>query len=181
LQKRKTKHLLITCMSQQEQIFLGYIREHKRIIYKICNSYCSNQSDRQDLAQEIIYNLWKSFGSYDPAFRFSTWMYRVALNVAISFYRQEKKQPNQHQLSEELLVFEDDTGTRDETEKNLQLLQQFINELKEIDKAIILLYLDGHSHKEIAQVTGFTDNNVATRINRIKEKLRSGFITNKSN
>jgi RNA polymerase sigma factor (sigma-70 family) len=167
-------------MPQQEEIFIRYIRENKGIIYKICNSYCSIPGDRQDLAQEIIYQLWKSFGTFDPAYRFSTWMYRVALNVAISFYRQEKKQLSKYPLSEELVVLEPDKDTAVETEKNLQLLQQFINELKEIDKAIILLYLDNHSHREIAGITGFTENNIATRINRIKEKLRSGFLTNKN-
>jgi RNA polymerase sigma factor (sigma-70 family) len=167
-------------MSQQEEIFIRHIRENKGIIYKICNSYCSNPGDRQDLAQEIIYHLWKSFGSFDASYKFSTWMYRVALNVAISFYRQEKKQPHQFSLSEELVIFDAGTEAAVETEKNLQLLQQFINELKEIDKAIILLYLDNHSHRDIAGITGFTETNVATRINRIKDKLRSGFITNKN-
>ena len=67
--------------------FVQLIQENKGIIYKICNSYCSNKNDRDDLAQEIIYNLWKSFNEFNPDMRFSTWMYRIALNVAISFYR----------------------------------------------------------------------------------------------
>jgi RNA polymerase sigma-70 factor (ECF subfamily) len=78
-------------MMTKDQEFIRLIRENKGIIYKICNSYCADKDDRDDLAQEIIYNLWKSFDSFNDAFKFSTWMYRVALNVAISFYRQEKK------------------------------------------------------------------------------------------
>jgi len=168
-------------MAEQEAIFIQHIRENRGIIYKICNSYCANKSDREDLAQEIIYHLWRSFGSFDPAYKFSTWMYRVALNVAISFYRQEKKLQHHYPVSEDLIVFEETTTARTEEEKNLQLLQQFITELKEVDKAIILLYLDNHSHREMAAITGFTETNIATRINRIKEKLRTNFLTNKNN
>ena len=105
-------------------------------------------------------------------------MYRVALNVAISFYRQEKKFKYHESISEGLIVFEENPEADNETEKNLKLLQGFINELKEIDKAIILLYLDDKSHREIAEITGFTETNVATKINRIKERLRTKFANN---
>lgn len=160
-------------MKSTEQEFIKLIKENKGIIYKICNSYCADKDSRDDLAQEIIYNLWKSFSSYNYTFKFSTWMYRIALNVAISFYRQERKFNNHDSISEGLIVFEEDSDTCIET--NLQLLQGFINELKEIDKAIILLYLDDKSHREIAEITGFTETNVATKINRIKEQLRIKF------
>ena len=160
----------------KEQEFTKHIKENKGIIYKICNTYCADKKDRDDLAQEIIYNLWKSFNSYNAEFKFSTWMYRIALNVAISFYRQEKKFKNHDLVSEELKVFEENSEDKNETENNLQLLQSFINELKEIDKAIILLYLDDKSHREISEITGFTETNVATKINRIKDKLRTNFF-----
>ncbi len=159
----------------KDQEFTRLIRENKRIIYKICNSYCSDTDDRDDLAQEIIYNLWKSYNSFNPVFKFSTWMYRVALNVAISFYRREKKFKNHDPILEGLIVFEETQEDKTEVEKNLQLLQVFINELKEVDKAIILLYLDDRSHREISEITGFTETNVATKINRIKDKLRTNF------
>lgn len=162
-------------MMAKDQEFTRLIKENKGIIYKICNSYCADKDDRDDLAQEIIYNLWKSFESFNDAFKFSTWMYRIALNVAISFYRQEKKFKNHNSISEGLIVFEDNSEAKNEVENNLRLLQDFINELKEIDKAIILLYLEDKSHKEIAQITGFTETNVATKINRIKDKLRTNF------
>lgn len=159
----------------KDKEFTRLIKENKGIIYKICNSYCADKDDREDLAQEIVYNLWKSFDSFNTNFKFSTWMYRIALNVAISFYRQEKKLKNHDSISENLIVFEENPEDKNEVENNLSLLQEFINELKEIDKAIILLYLDDKSHKEMAEITGFTETNVATKINRIKEKLRIKF------
>ena len=93
---------------ERDHEFMRLLKENKGIVYKICNSYCSDKDDRNDLAQEIIYNLWKSFGNFNNAFKFSTWMYRIALNVAISFYRQEKKFKNHDSVSEGLIVFEDD-------------------------------------------------------------------------
>ena len=102
-------------------------------------------------------------------------MYRIALNVAISFYRSEKKFKNHDPILEGLIVFGETGEDKTEVEKNLELLQGFINELKEVDKAIILLYLDDKSHREISEITGFTETNVATKINRIKDKLRANF------
>jgi RNA polymerase sigma-70 factor (ECF subfamily) len=160
----------------KEREFTRLITENKGIVYKVANSYCADKNDVDDLAQEIVYNLWKSFDSFDTRLKFSTWMYRVALNVAISSYRQEKKLGIRHQISEGLIVLE--TGSGEEMEENLSLLQDFISELKEVDKAIILLYLDDKSQREMAEITGFSASNIGTRINRIKEKLRTKF-TNK--
>lgn len=157
--------------------FVQLIQENRKIIYKICNSYCVNVDARDDLAQEIVYNLWKSFANYNPDFKFSTWMYRIALNVAISFYRNEHLSKKYVPFSEDLLVFEDNMDSTAESESKLKLLQGFINDLKEIDKSIMLLYLDEKSYKEIAEITGITESNVATKINRIKDKLRTNFKT----
>jgi len=162
-------------------LFTELIRENKGIIFKICNAYCPNKEDRDDLAQEIIYNLWKSFAGYKAEFKFSTWMYRIALNVAISFYRKEQKKSRRITYPENLLVFEDDSSPNTEEEKNLRLLLKFIGELKEIDKSVILLYLGNKSYKEIAEITGITESNVATKINRIKDKLKTNFSTGQSN
>ena len=155
--------------------FVQLIQENRKIIYKICNSYCTNKNNRDDLAQEIVYNLWKSYHNFDPAFKFSTWMYRVALNVAISFYRNENKTRPYIPFTENLIVFEEDAAINLETENNLRLLMQFISELKEIDRSVMLLYLDDKGYKEIAEITGIAESNVATKINRIKEKLKSNF------
>ena len=162
-----------------DKSFLALIGENKRIIFKICNSYCPNKDERDDLAQEIVYNLWKSYQSYNSNLKFSTWMYRIALNVAISFYRKEKKSAPLVSLPEHLIVLEENTNT--ETDNNLNLLPKFINELREIDKSIMLLYLDDKSYKEIAEITGISESNVATKISRIKDRLKSNFQTIQNN
>jgi RNA polymerase sigma-70 factor (ECF subfamily) len=104
-------------------------------------------------------------------------MYRIALNVAISFYRKEKKSKPHLEIEDHMTLFEEDKKDI-HTESNLMLLHKFITELKEIDKSIILLYLDDKSQKEIAEITGITESNVSTRINRIKHTLKSNFLTN---
>lgn len=155
--------------------FSKLIQENRRIIFKICNAYCAKKEDRDDLAQEMVYELWKSFKGFNADYKFTTWMYRVALNVAISFYRKEKKSAGTIIYSETLLEFEDEQSTSVETEDNFNLMHQFINQLKAIDKSIMILYLDDKSYREIAEITGITETNVSTRINRVKEILRTQF------
>ena len=159
------------------EIFVNLIQANRKIIYKICNSYCPNKANRDDLAQEIVYNLWKSFNNFNPDLKFSTWMFRIALNVAISFYRNENKFKPYLPFTEDLIVFEGNPEADTDTESNLKLLFNFINSLKEIDRSIMLLYLDDRSYKEIAEIIGITESNVATKINRIKDKLKSNFLT----
>jgi RNA polymerase sigma-70 factor (ECF subfamily) len=154
--------------------FLTLIGEHKGIIIKICNSYCRNKADRDDLAQEIIYQLWRSGHSFDPGQRFSTWMYRVALNVAISFYRKSIKESIVGSLSGEEESIADKPA--DETEDNIHILQQFIYELKELERALMILYLEAKTYREIADILGISETNVATKISRVKEKLKQKFL-----
>jgi RNA polymerase sigma factor (sigma-70 family) len=153
--------------------FLQLIQDNQRIIFKICNSYCRNRTDREDLAQEIIYELWKSGRSFDPDHKFSTWMYRVALNVAISFYRKEKKSAPKISLTDHLIDLED--KEEGPAEENIRLLQQFIGELKDLDKALMILYLEEKSYREIAEILGITETNVATKLSRIRTGLRQKF------
>ncbi|MDE3185802.1 MAG: sigma-70 family RNA polymerase sigma factor [Bacteroidota bacterium] len=152
------------------------INDNQKIIYKICNSYCSNKNDREDLAQEIIYQLLKSYRSYKQEYKFSTWMYRVALNVAISFYR-KKKTADTVTYEPVLPDFKDDVHSTAELENNLAILARFINELNELDKALMILYLESKSYKEIAEILGISETNVATKISRIKETLKQKFLT----
>ena len=154
--------------------FLSIIEENKRIIFKICNAYCQNAADREDLAQEIIYQLWKSWNSFNTNFKLSTWMYRIALNVAISFYRKEKKTTETVFMGDHLIEIVDE-NLEEGLETNLNALQQFINELKELDRALMILYLEEKSHKEIAEIIGISTTNVATKIGRIKEQLKQKF------
>ncbi len=159
--------------------FVKQIEKNKGIIYKICNSYCPQKKDRDDLAQEIVYQLWKSFDGYNPGYKFTTWMYRIALNVAISFYRKVKRGNNTISFTENLIDLEDDTDNSTETEYRFNMLQRFITELREIDRSIMILYLDDKSYKEIAEIIGLTETNIATKINRIKEALKNKFSNQK--
>ena len=161
-------------MTKDKETFLVLLEEHKGIIIKICNGYCQERDDKEDLSQEIVYNLWKAFANYTPDHKFSTWLYRVALNVAISYYRKEKRSLQYTPYDENLIIFSEE-GYNQELEGNLLLLQQFIFELKEIDKSIMLLYLDDKNYHEIAEITGISETNVATKINRIKTNLKAKF------
>ncbi len=162
----------MTTPALQEK-FQTLVDEHKKILYKVCYSYCRNRDDREDLAQEIIVQLWRSFASFDGRCRFSTWMYRIALNVAISFYRRESTR-TRHVLSDDEKVL----NAIDETENQsaeVQALYEFIEGLEPLNKALILLYLDGNSYSEIADVVGITQTHVATKISRLKQTMREEF------
>jgi RNA polymerase sigma factor (sigma-70 family) len=164
-------------MQNNRNEFLKLIEEHKLIIYKICNAYCKNRYNRDDLAQEITYQLWKSFNHFNGSVKFSTWMYRVALNVAITFYRKTKTANDVIRLAEADTEIEDSMEDNSELEKNINALQQFITELKELDKALMILYLEEKNYREIGEILGITETNVATRISRIKDKLKQKFST----
>jgi RNA polymerase sigma-70 factor, ECF subfamily len=155
--------------------FVQLIENNKAIIYKVCNLYCRDPHKRDDLAQDIVYNLWKSYQSFNSAFRFTTWMYRIALNVAISFYRNESKSGKSQHYTGGFPVFQTITEEPSDNEDNIRLLLNFINQLKEIDRTIILLYLDEKPYTEISEITGISITNVSTRVNRIKEKLKNNF------
>ena len=156
--------------------FVRIIKENEGLIYKIVRVYTSGREDEKDLFQEIIYQLWKSYSSYNSSYKFTTWMYKIALNTAISFYRKVKKTRNTISLEEHLIEIADDNEAP-VNNQNINLLQQFINELKELDKALMILYLEEKTYKEIAEIIGITETNVATKINRIKEKLKQKFST----
>jgi RNA polymerase sigma factor (sigma-70 family) len=162
-------------LGKQANTFLQVVEAHKGIIYKIAQLYCHNNQDKEDLVQEITVQLWKSFANYNQQFKYSTWIYRIALNVAISFYRREtKRKPMAQPLPDTIFNIEDD-GQPTVQEQQLALLQQFIAELKELDRALVLLYLDGKSHRETAEIIGISETNVATKLGRIKEKLKQRF------
>lgn len=158
--------------TNKSEIFLSVIQAHKGIVYKISNAYCKNTEDRKDLVQEIMVQLWKAFDNYDNDYKYSTWIYRISLNVAISFYRKEKTRNKiSSSLNEEILEFTD-ANIYEEKEADLNILQQAISQLRDLDKALILLYLEEKSHKEIAQIIGISQTNVATKIGRIKNVLK---------
>jgi RNA polymerase sigma factor (sigma-70 family) len=159
----------------QKEDFVALIQGNKGIIIKICNSYCTDNNDREDLTQEIIYQLWKSGNRFNADSKFSTWMYRIALNVAISFHQKKKKLNPFIPLTESHMDIEDKIVDASETEKKVILLQRFINEMKELDRALTLLYFEEKSYLEMAEILGISETNVATRINRIKSRLKQKF------
>jgi RNA polymerase sigma factor (sigma-70 family) len=156
--------------------FLAQVEAHKGILYKVANGYCRNRDDRGDLIQEIVIQLWRSFPRYDPAHRFSTWMYRIAMNVAISAHRSERRR-----IRETVAI--DDFGldlaaadaAMDDASDDVRLLRRLVAQLGELDRALVILYLDGHAHDEIAEVLGISATNASTRLGRIKDKLQRAF------
>lgn len=159
------------------EAFLQLIQQNRGIIFKICNSYCADKNSREDLAQEIIYHLWKAGKSFNDTGKFTTWMYRIALNVAISFYRKQTRVGTTISLGDSNADIEDKPEITYATEENINLLQQYVKELKELDRALMILYLEAKTYSEIAEIIGITETNVATKINRIKEKLKQKFAT----
>ncbi len=162
-------------MKKNKERFLAALDDYKGIIFKVVNSYCNQEAEKQDLAQDIIFQLWRSFDSYDDKYQLSTWIYRVALNVAISYYRKKKVRSVASAPlggGEEFLEIKDEPQGASENEV---LLLQFIDELNELNRALIMLHLDGKSHEEIASIVNISKSNVGTKINRIKKKLKAKF------
>ena len=156
--------------------FLRLIEENKRILYKIANSYCRIAGDREDLVQEMIFQLWRSGELFDDQHKFSTWMYRIALNVAISFYRKAGRTGLRVELGADVDLADPGDGGG-ELQERVALLQRFIGELGELDKALMILYLEERPYREIAEILGMTETNVATKLSRIKDRLRQQFNT----
>ncbi|MGI9543042.1 MAG: RNA polymerase sigma factor [Cyclobacteriaceae bacterium] len=160
----------------ENKAFLEMLEQYKKLIYKIASSYCSSHEDRKDLVQEIVVQLWRSFSKYDQKHKMSTWIYRIALNVSISFYRKEVKRKKRSARFPEAIienVAEKEKG--EELEANLQILNQFIAQLQPLDKALMVLYLEKRSHEEMADILGISKSNVATKISRIKTQLKKQF------
>ncbi len=155
--------------------FIATIRDNQNLIYKICYSYCYKPELRKDLEQEILLQLWRSFNSFDGRVKISTWMYRVALNTAISFLRNDEKFENKNRSIDESIISLPNNEYEIEQDENVVLLYEFINMLNGLDKALILLYLDDYKYKEISTVLGISESNVSTKMYRIKNNLKEQF------
>lgn len=158
----------------ENERFVQLLEEHKRILYKLSSLYCSNAEDRRDLAQEIVVQLWRAFPRYDDRFKFSTWMYRIGMNVAISFLRSEGRRGRRTVALDQvdLVDFAAADQVMGEAGDDLRRLQQLVARLDELSRALILLYLEGYSHAEIAEILGISATNVGTKIGRIKSRLQ---------
>ena len=156
---------------QKEAVFTDLIREHQGLLYKVTSIYTDNKEDQEDLLQEIVYQLWKYFDSFRNDSKITTWMYRVAMNTAITFIKKKKRRPDSIPIAD-VFIKQSDTNN-DAYEERLRLLYQHLKYLNTLEKGLIFLLLEGKSYKEIAQITGLNDSNVGTKISRIKKKLKT--------
>ena len=152
--------------------FTALIRRHAGLIHKVAHAYCRDATDREDVVQEIAVQLWRSRDRYDERYRETTWVYRIALNVAISFHRRERRHREQRSALEEHPLAVAEIG---EPSEEVELLLRCVDDLGALDKALVLLYLDGNDHASIAEVLGISVSNVGTKLHRIKERLRAAF------
>lgn len=141
------------------------------MLYKVCNLYCSSEYDKQDLFQEIVIQLWKAYPRFRGDSKFGTWLYRIALNTAISDLRKQKKHI-QSVEPDQLPTEVQDIQYNNEKEEKLQQLYRAIHQLPEIERGIVMLYLEDKSYEEMEEILGINQNNLRVKMNRIKEKLR---------
>jgi RNA polymerase sigma-70 factor (ECF subfamily) len=157
--------------SRQKEQFLNILEKNIGIIIKIARAYSKTLHDKEDLINDITLELWKSFGRFKGDSKISTWIYRIALNTSMNYKRKREK---------DRLFFLDDLKQIDNKSwlieqldsSHSEILYQCIDELNQLNKAIILLYLDGNSHDEISEIIGISKTNVGTRISRIKEQIK---------
>jgi len=157
--------------NRQKDQFLDILEKNIGIIIKIARAYSKTLHDKEDLINDITLELWKSYGRFKGDSKISTWIYRIALNTSMNYKRKREK---------DRLFFLDDLKQIENLSwlieppdsSNSEILYQCIDELNQLNKAIILLYLDGNSHDEISEITGISKTNVGTRISRIKEQIK---------
>jgi RNA polymerase sigma-70 factor, ECF subfamily len=151
----------------QEKEFVELLNKHQNIVHKICNVYMDEPADKEDLFQEITLQAWKAIKNFRGDAQFSTWLYRVALNTAITFFKREKKK---------LLIstehFQDTIQEHNPIEEQVQAMYKAIANLSRIDKALVMLYLEDFSYKEMAEMLGMTVSNIGVKMNRIRTKLK---------
>ena len=149
--------------------FLTLVNQHISIIHKITRLYEDTEEDRRDLFQEILLNLWKGYQGFRQDAKFGTWLYRVALNTAITGLRRRKRQEGLYTLEDQHDRIPDEI--REENQDEIQILYKAISRLDKLERAIIILYLEERSYEEIAEIVGITATNTGVKINRIKSKL----------
>jgi len=150
------------------------IEENKNLIYKIVNSYCTDRNEQEDILQEIIFQIIKSYKNFDYKVKVTTWLYRVAFNITISHYRKQKTR-KKHVVAMPSKIVAIDEDVTNEYDERIKQLRAFIQEFDPLNKAIVIMYLDGNSHKEISEAMGISLSNVGTKISRIKTQLKKKF------
>lgn len=155
-----------------EQNFVELLEQNQNIVHKVCRLYTNNYDAHNDLFQEITIQLWKAFPKFRGDSKFSTWMYRVGLNTAITLYRKSKRTINTQQFDS--VQFKISAEEYDNTEEEqLKLLYNAVHQLNDIEKALVFLYLEDKNYKEISETIGITEVNARVKMNRVKTKLRT--------
>ncbi len=154
-----------------QQEFLELMNSHRGIIYKVTNLWCRNRADRDELAQDILVELWRAFPTWDPKRKFSTWFYRVALNVAISDLRKRRLRKT-NSIDDRVDELVAPPGNNPALREQIEELYRFIDEQDPINRGLILLYLEEYSYREMAEIIGITETNVATKISRLKARMK---------
>src|SRR5262245_1800281 len=160
-------------MTDRSKQFLALLESHQKIVFKVASLYCWDAAERDDLRQEITLQLWRAFPSYDPRRVFSTWMYRIALNVAISFARKAGRRKRIITPLEEGGIDLSAKASTRELDAQVDALYRCLRALDPLNRALLLMYLDECTYREIAEVLGISETNVATKISRLKQRLRS--------
>lgn len=151
--------------------FLKLIAENQGLIYKVCNMYCNNKWDKEDLFQDIVLQLWRSYPAFKGNSKVSTWMYRIAINNAITRLRKETKREKFTGLDDE--AFRVAASEHDNIDESIAQMYEAIKKLSEVERALTMLYMDDCSYKEIAEILGLSESNVGFKLNKIKAKLRT--------
>lgn len=151
-----------------EEAFVNLLKEYEGVIYKVCYLYATPSTPMEDLYQDVVLNLWKAYPHFRSECKISTYIYRIALNTCISHLRKKSRAPSTVELTPNM----DRADEKDEVQIMLAKLYQMVNCLGKLDRSLVLLYLDNNSYEDMAEVTGLTLTNVATRLNRIKKKLK---------
>ncbi len=154
-----------------EDAFLGPLDRHRGILFKVADAYCRDTAIREDLVQDIVLQLWRAYPRFDDRAQFSTWMYRIAVNVAISSYRSERRKRDGIEPADEARL-EDLAAPDADSDEDLATLREIIDGLDVLNRALMILYLDDRPYSEIAEILGISQTNVATKINRLKDRLR---------
>lgn len=159
--------------AMEAQEFTDLIQRNVRLIHKVAYAYCRDATDREDVIAEVALQLWRSRDRYDERYKETTWVYRIALNVAISFHRRAHRHRQKRQsLDAHAITI---AAASVEPSEDVQLLMRCVDDLGALDKALVLLYLDGNDHASISDVLGISVSNVGTKLLRIKDKLRVAF------
>lgn len=162
-----------TAPKRDPQEFEARLEAHRGIVFKLANAYCPAGEERDDLVQEICLQLWRSFPGYDRERRFSTWMYRVALNTAISFARAARTRDRRAvSLEQSEAAAQTEAPPPPALDERIAALDRFLHSLDELDRALVVLYLEDRSYREIADILGISETNVGTKLSRMKRKMR---------